>query len=128
MMYANGEGTAQNYSEALRLSRLGADQGSVEAQFNLGNMYANGQGTAKDPTEAVRWLRRAANQGFTEAQFNLGVMYRNGEGVPQDFVQAHIWFNLAAAQGRVKQAATARDQVALSDVSSANRRGATTSA
>ena len=76
-----------------------ANQGNVEAQYNLSGMYYNGRGVPQDYAEAVKWLRLPADQGFAEAQSILGAMYYNGEGVPQDYVQAHMWLNLAAAKG-----------------------------
>jgi len=76
-----------------------ANQGNVEAQYDLGVRYANGEGVPQDYAQAVKWYRLAADQGLVEAQFNLGLKYDNGQGVPQDDVQAHMWFNLAAAQG-----------------------------
>jgi len=53
-----------------------AEQGSAEAQYNLGLMYANGDGVPQNDEEAVRWYRLAAEQGDANAQFNLGGMYR----------------------------------------------------
>ena len=99
LMYAMGEGVAENKREAGKWFRLAADQGNAEAQFNLGRMYDKGVGVPESDVEASKWFRLAADQGNAEAQFNLGFMYANGEGVPKDYVQAYIWANLAAAQG-----------------------------
>ena len=41
-MYERGEGVTQDYAEAVKLYRMGADQGYATAQSNLGGMYANG--------------------------------------------------------------------------------------
>ena len=57
--------------------RLSAEQGYVEAQFNLGMMYADGQGVAEDYTEAIKWLKLAAEQKFEAAQFKLELMHLN---------------------------------------------------
>ena len=35
MLYENGEGLAQDYAEAVRWYRKAADQGVIEAQYNL---------------------------------------------------------------------------------------------
>ena len=43
--------------------RRQAEQGDVDAQFNLGFMYVEGQGVLQDDAEAARWLRLAAEQG-----------------------------------------------------------------
>ena len=76
-----------------------ADQGDVDAQFNLGNMYDNGNGVPENDAEAVKWYRKAADQGYAKAQTSLGVMYANGEGVPENFVHAYVWWSMAKTQG-----------------------------
>lgn len=96
-MYYNGQGTRQDYTQALVWFHKAADQGDESGQFMLGLMYDDGTGVPQDYTQAVAWYRRAANQGNTEAQVNLGVMYAKGQGVPQDHVLAHMWFNLSAS-------------------------------
>jgi TPR repeat protein len=83
----------------LKWFRKAADQGSVVAQNNLGEMYLNGHGMRQDYAEALKWFRKAADRGLAVAQNNLGLMYARGQGVPQDYVQAHMWFNVAASQG-----------------------------
>jgi len=69
-----------------------AEQGDVDAQFNLGIMYYNGQGVLQDTNKALNWFHKAAEQGDVDAQFNLGHMYYNGQGVLQDSNQALHWF------------------------------------
>jgi hypothetical protein len=78
-----------------------AEQGDVEAQWNLGLMYANGEGVPEDDEEAVRLFRLAADQGNANGQYRLGLMYVNGEGVPEDDEEAVRWWRLAADQGHV---------------------------
>ena len=76
-----------------------AEQGNVDAQFNLGVMYDNGRGVRQDYAQAVQWYRKAAEQGDADAQYVLGVMYDNGQGVRQDYTQAVQWYRKAAEQG-----------------------------
>src|ERR1022692_771398 len=76
-----------------------AEQGSAEAQFNLGLMYVNGQGVAKDEKTAVLWYTKAAEQGYAKAQDNLGWMYDTGRGVAKDEKTAVLWYTKAAKQG-----------------------------
>jgi TPR repeat protein len=114
-MYEYGEGVPKDYSEARIWLKKAADQGSSEAQFQLGFTYVNpvvayNLGAAKNYNEAGIWFRKAADQGHVLAQFYLGLMYRDGEGVPQDYVLAHMWYNLSAAQGN-QSAAKERDVV-----------------
>ena len=79
--------------------RRQAEQGDVEAQFQLGFRYATGRGIPQDDAEAVRWYRLAAEQGDAYAQYNLGVSYSTGVGVLKDSVLAHMWFTIADANG-----------------------------
>ncbi len=94
-----GDGVPQDDKEAVRWWELAAEEGDVDAQFNLGNMYRKGEGVPQDDKEAFRWYRLAAEQGDVVAQLNLGVMYVKGEGVIQDYVYAHMWWNIATANG-----------------------------
>ncbi len=98
LMYSNGQGVPQDYTEAVKWYGKAADQGDASAQYNLGLMCALGQGVPQDHAEAAKWYRKAADQGDASAQFNLGLMYGMGQGVPQDFVLSHMWFTLAASR------------------------------
>ena len=101
LVYSDGWGVPQEYTEAVRWYRLAVEQGygGATAKFNLGNMYRDGHGATLDYEKAIKWYRLAAEQGHTEAQSNLGVMYALGNGVLQDNVLAYQWFSLAAADG-----------------------------
>ena len=99
LMYANGEGVAQDLAEAVKWYRLAAEQGFARAQNNLGVMYDTGEGVLKNEAEAARWFRLAAEQGVATAQYGLGVMYDTGEGVLKDEAEAVRWYRLAAEQG-----------------------------
>jgi TPR repeat protein len=68
-----------DYSTALRLRRLAAEQGNASAQHNLGAMYDKGRGVPQDYAEAAKWFRLAAKQGnakprITSAQCTTRVM------------------------------------------------------
>ena len=88
-----------DFSNALRIFRLAAEQGDSKAQYNLGVMYTNGLGVLQDYREAVKWYRMGAEQEYQDAQLNLGVMYLTGAGVSQDKVYAHMWWSIAASNG-----------------------------
>ncbi|WP_295698474.1 tetratricopeptide repeat protein, partial [uncultured Neisseria sp.] len=88
LMYVNGQGVRQDYTQAAQWYRRAAEQGVAQAQYALGVMYENGQGVHQDYTQAVQWYRRAAEQGDANAQYTLGVMYAQGQGVRQDDAQA----------------------------------------
>ena len=94
--------------QAVAWYRKAAEQGNVDAQYNLGVKYEYGKGVAQDYKQAVAWYRKAAEQGDVDAQRILGMMYDNGVGVVQDNKLAYVWSSVSAANGDVK-AATNRD-------------------
>ncbi len=97
LMYNAGLGVTKDYSEALKLYRLSADQGYFIGQYNLSAMYSKGTGVKQDHLEAAKWLKLAAEQGFGQAQFLLGRKYSLGKELPPDYVQAYMWYSLAAS-------------------------------
>ena len=99
VMYVNGKGIAQNYTQALYWYNKAAAQGDASAQYNLAQMYRMGQGVPPNNAKTLYWYQKAAEQGHANAQSNLGVLYANGEGIPQNFKLAYILFNLAASNG-----------------------------
>ncbi len=87
-----------DYGEAVRLFRIAAEKGHVEARTYLGMCYLNGQGTVQNYAEAFKWIERAAGAGDLKGQYLLGEMYRSGHGVGRDFEKARLWFDRAARQ------------------------------
>ena len=79
--------------------KIQAENGNIEAQYNLGKNYALGTFIPKSVTKAVHWFRLAAEHGYAEAQSSLGYCYYNGEGVRQNYAEAVRWYRLAADQG-----------------------------
>ena len=124
-MYATRKGVPQDYSEAITWYRQAAEQGHVNAQYNLGVMYAEGRGVPQDDAEADAWYRLAAQQGHVAAkdelaaahladlrasaeggkaleQTILGLMYAFGSLKDSDAAgtEAVAWLHKAAEQGR----------------------------
>jgi len=99
LLYQQGKGVPQDYSEALRWCQRAADQGNAKAQYGLGSMYYYGQGVPQDYAQALRWYRKAAEHGDPKAEDALGSLYYNGHGVPQDRAVAAQWYRQAADHG-----------------------------
>ena len=97
--YDLGRGVATDYAAAAVWYRKAADQGQVNAQYNLARMYEQSHGLPSDYAQsaAASWYRRAADQGSIAAQGNLGILFATGRGVRRDYVQAYKWFALAGA-------------------------------
>jgi len=88
-----------DYAAAVKEWQPLADQGSRDAQYNVGLAYEEGKGVPQNYAEAAKWIERAANQGQVEAQHDLGAMYGRGEGVKRDYIQAYKWMSICAAKG-----------------------------
>ena len=67
-MYNEGKGVAQDYSAAMKLFRMAADQGNARAQCYLGIVYYQGQGVPQNISQALRWLHKAQAQGYDAAK------------------------------------------------------------
>jgi hypothetical protein len=76
-----------------------AEEGDIEAQYEVGWRHAIGMDVELDDDIAVEWLERAAAAGHSLAQNNLGARYYTGDGVDQNFKQAYRYFYKAANQG-----------------------------
>jgi hypothetical protein len=98
-LYQEGQGTAQNFGEAMRYYRTAADFGQPQAYFYIGTMYHEGLGVDEDPVEAVRWYRQAAERNDVYGQYALADAYENGKGAPRDRRAARRWYQAAADQG-----------------------------
>ena len=93
---ANRALASKNDAQAVTAYRHAADQGSVEAQFALGERYEQGRGVAQDFQAAATWYRMAAEKGSKMAAFRLGWLYDTGRGVTQSFENAALWYEKAS--------------------------------
>src|SRR5712691_8216981 len=101
VLYARGDGVAQDYAVAANWFRRAAEKGVMRAQYDLGVLYERGRGVPRDPAQAVAWYRKAAEQNHPLAQYNLAVAFTKGEGIRRDPFEAAVWYHRAAAQGVV---------------------------
>src|SRR5690349_19977542 len=62
----------KDYTKAAEAFRRAADQGNVDAQFNLAVMYSKGRGVPQNNQEAAHWYRMAADQGDVPSQSKIG--------------------------------------------------------
>ena len=97
--YRDGNGVKQSFEMARRLYELAAQQGYVDAMYDLGVMFQHGEGVEVSYEKAFEYYEQAAHLGYAKAQYNLGCMYAKGLGVEQNMVTAMKWVKKAAAQG-----------------------------
>jgi len=101
--YHFGEGNYKADVEAVKWFKLAAEQGNMEAEFNLGYCYTYNSscGIEDGPNfaEGAKWFLKAAQQGFAPAQSALGFCYSLGIGVPASGAKSKMWLKKAAEQG-----------------------------
>jgi TPR repeat protein len=68
---AAAELVEKDYKKAAELVEKAAEQGYVEAQYNLACAYHKGTGVTKDTKKAVEWWTKAAEQGHEDARCKL---------------------------------------------------------
>ncbi len=76
--------TQEDYRNALKWYRKGAELGNGTGIYGMGSLYYHGNGVKQDKKKALDWWIRSANQGATEAQKNVRRMLQKGDGVPAD--------------------------------------------
>lgn len=101
--YEEGIGCSQNYKEAMKWYRKGAEESAFmtikrDGEVRIGLMYAFGNGVQKDEAQAKYWLRRAAEHGETfAAAYGLAMLYTYGS--QKDEVEGVKWGRKAAESG-----------------------------
>ncbi|WP_304640411.1 tetratricopeptide repeat protein [Pseudomonas sp.] len=97
---------------ALEACEAAAEQGDMQAQFELGDFYYQGERAERDLEKALEWFEDASVQGHPMAQYRLGMMHYQGDGVERNLPQAYIILKMAAVNGQ-DAAMDASDQIAL---------------
>lgn len=85
--------------------RRAAENGNVDAQFEMAQRYQVGDGVSQDATQAFNWMTKAAEHDLSQgtvpddATFELAKMYEHGEGVAQNLTKAYELYQKAARGG-----------------------------
>ena len=104
-----------------------AEDGDIEAQYDLGKNYCCGSGTFLDNGQALYWWCQAGRQGQKDALYEIGTLFENTRGlvgseVPVDPARAYAFYYIAE-QLHHKEAATARKNIEHKLTSDERRRG-----
>lgn len=84
---------------SLSETRISAEIGDVESQYELGVAYADGNGTTQNYRVAFYWLLKAAIAEHGDAEYEVGELYKDGLGVEQSNRLAVDWFTRSAERG-----------------------------
>jgi TPR repeat protein len=89
----------KNVEEAVIWYRKSAEQGYIQAQFQLAYIYFSGGTGVPDFPEAVKWYRSAALQGHPASQYALAACYHSGKGLPRSERNALAWWLVSSMGG-----------------------------
>ena len=93
--YGGKNGVQKDYSLAVYWFTKAAEQGYLNAVFNLALCHERGRGVPKNTAEALRLYRRAADEGLLQAQINAAVILLEMD----DDAAANKYLHLGAAKG-----------------------------
>lgn len=85
---------AMNYNKAKTTFTDAANEGSIEAIYQLGLLYNNSNFDGYNRETATSYFLKAAENKHVEAMYQAGMMY-----LGRDNATAKIWFRKAAEQG-----------------------------
>lgn len=106
----NGRGVTQNKKAGLALMAKAADQGNVEACFNVGFIHMNGQdGMPVNDYLALKYFGMADAAGNIDATNFIGLLVSQGRGIPKNEDLALKYFLKAAEKGHIAANASAGD-------------------
>jgi TPR repeat protein len=91
------DGTNSDIDKALMWFTKAADQGNLEAQYQLAELYLFSLSKRPDFELGMKWLVNAAEAGYEKAQDRLGTQYLYGP--TKDATTAILWYRRAAEQG-----------------------------
>tara|TARA_B100000405_G_C16503279_1_gene344577 strand:+ start:64 stop:642 length:579 start_codon:yes stop_codon:yes gene_type:complete len=97
-----GSSSREDKKTAIKWWRKAAEQGHLDAHFNLGTAYVAGSGVEKNADIAVQWFRKAAENSDVMSQAKLGKIYWHGDLQPKDKIKALAWFIIAVKNGAVQ--------------------------
>jgi len=73
------------FAQDVAASKLLAEQGNAQAQYEMGEYYFNGYDVPQNYAIADTWYQKSAAQGNADAQTAIGLAYYNGDGVRRDY-------------------------------------------
>jgi hypothetical protein len=85
---------AMNYESARKTLLQAANQGSLEACYQLGLLYSNSNFDSYSRETATTYFLKAANTGHVEAMYQTGMMY-----LGSDNATAKLWLRKASDKG-----------------------------
>ncbi|KAK4337063.1 hypothetical protein RND71_043759 [Anisodus tanguticus] len=99
-MYLYGKGVKVDYAKAFVNFNKAAEQGLVEAQYQIGIMYYNGYGVFQNYQEAFKYFFLASQAGYALGYYYLGILHAEGLGTVKSCTNAVELFKNVAERGQ----------------------------
>ena len=100
----------ENYKIAFSYAKKASDEGSIEADAELGDAYKNGEGVEKNIDLAVLWYQRALKGGNIKVRGKLRELYQHGDFIPKPDMNAGLWWQKFSADAAKEHAALILEQ------------------
>lgn len=85
LIYSDGRGMPRNYKQAVIWYKNAAQQGHLNAAYNLGILFEKGgHGIEANVKESIKWYSMAAEKGDRDAQTRLGLIYLENNSTDLD--------------------------------------------
>lgn len=97
--------------EAFEWYTKSAEQGQINAQYNLGLLNMGFLEIEENPQQAIFWFKKAAEKGHIKAQNNVGAFYFAGYGTEKNPEQAKYWLKQACDAGHPIACETLQDKI-----------------
>ncbi|KAI7887804.1 uncharacterized protein EV154DRAFT_519771 [Mucor mucedo] len=94
VMHLNGYGTCVGFKEALGWFKEKANNGRLDALYELGSLYMKGKCVQKQIELGHKYVLKAAKEGNIDAQLFLGSFYQK-YSVHRDFQKSLYWLKQA---------------------------------
>jgi hypothetical protein len=95
ILYEEGQGVPQDYTQAVFWYRKAAEQGEDYAQYHLGGLYNKGRSVPQDYAEAYFWLDLAATGplgDFAAEQRDEAASHLTPADLSREQERARKWF------------------------------------
>ncbi|OHT07724.1 hypothetical protein TRFO_23999 [Tritrichomonas foetus] len=96
VIYMDGIAVAKNEKEGFKWFYAAANQGVVEAMYNVAVCLSLGKGTNKNDLLSFYWLKKAAKSGLLYALHDLAAYYEIGKGTEKNLEKAFKYYKKAA--------------------------------
>lgn len=91
----------RNTQEAVKYYEMAAENGVIDAMFNLSNIYRDGNiGLEPNPALSFLWMKKCMEAGDAEAMFEVGRRLVEGEGTEVNHELGRKYINEAADRGQ----------------------------